>query len=404
MPLSAAGSGITIDPRDRKIMLGAGVLLLLLIGLALLVPNDQPPETEIPSSYSASSGGAKAAYMLLEQQGYNVNRWTDEPKNLPGDPLGVTLVLAIPTDQPSEAERDALDNFVKKGGHVLAVGAPSWGMFKNVKFAPGPLLIARAQFQARLPGRMARAAPEVTMSAGRTMSPQAGQISLYGDDRGDVVVRCLYGKGEIIWWAGATPLTNAGLRDAGSVELLLNSIGPPGTRVLWDEYFHGLQHGVGHLLAQTPLPWALLQCAILLLAAMITFSRRSGPIHEPVEPSRLSPLEYAETLGGLYRRAKATDVAVQVALDRFRMLAARKLGMRPSMNFEELYSALRTRFRFEDDEFIRVLRECEAAAANPKLEKAAALRLTQALQQYSARLKLALVTRDATRDAPGEKS
>ena len=176
--------------------------------------------------------------------------------------------------------------------------------------------------------------------------------------------------------------------------MLLSAIGDRSTRVLWDEHFHGLQQGIGHLLARTPLPWALLQCAIVLLAAMLTFSRRSGPIHEPVEPSRLSPLEYAETLGGLFRRARATDVAVQVALDRFRMLASRKLGRRADAKPEELYSALQSRFHFNDPEFVGVLQQCESARLDSRLDQRTALRLTQALQHYGVRLKFSTAPGD----------
>src|SRR2546422_4760103 len=39
-----------------------------------------------------------------------------------------------------------------------------------------------------------------------------------------------YGKGQVIWWAAATPLSNAGIRQRGNLNLFLNSVGPPGER------------------------------------------------------------------------------------------------------------------------------------------------------------------------------
>ena len=378
------------DPRDRKIIFAGAIVLAALIVLALFVPNDQPEESGVPSSYSAGSGGAKAAYTLLEQEGYEISRWTDVPQMLPEEPAGTTLVLAVPTDAPTETERAAIANFARKGGHVLAVGPSALAIFSDLDKTLSPTSTAntRRRYRALLPGRNARAVPEITMAAGRTWQASPGQLPLYGNDSNSaVVVTIPYGKGDIVWWASATPLTNSGLREAGNIELLLNSVGEPGTRVLWDEYLHGLQQGVGHLLAQTPLPWALVQCGIVLLAAMLTLSRRSGPIHDPVEPPRLSPLEYAETLGGLYRRAKASEVAVQVALERFRMLAGRKLGLRAEMTRESLYAALQSRCQFNDVEFVGVLRECEAVRSDPKLDRHTALKLTRALHDYSVRLK-----------------
>ncbi|MBV8207583.1 MAG: DUF4350 domain-containing protein [Acidobacteria bacterium] len=381
---------LNVDPRDRRMALGALAMLVLLVGLALLLPNDQSAETEVPSSYSASSGGAKAAFLLLGSLGYRVSRWTRPPQELPENATAATLILAIPTDQPGEAERHDVAEFVNRGGRVLAVGIPAMWMFKDAPIRPGQLEAAIKQFPAMVPGAMAQAAPRITMAPYHffTGQPAAGAIGMYGDDRGAVVVRWRQGQGEVVWWAGSTPLTNAGLRYDGSVELLLSSIGEPGRDVLWDEYFHGLQHGVGHVLGNTPLPFALLQCGILLAAAVLTFSRRSGPIYEPLEPSRLSPLEYAETLGGLYRRANAGDVAVQVGLERFRILASRSLGVRPGMPAEQLKAALSSRFRFHDQDFVRILQECEAAPGNVRLERATALRLTRALQRFASHLKI----------------
>ena len=149
-----------------------------------------------------------------------------------------------------------------------------------------------------------------------------------------------------------------------------------------------MRRGVLNLLSTTPLPWVLVQLGVVMLVAMLTFSRRSGPIHEPIEPSRLTPLEYVETLGGLYRRARASDVAVQVALERFRFLLARKLGLRTIASPEELYASLQTRMRFEDPNFVNLLHECESARFDSALDRRAALAMIQALQGYAVKLKL----------------
>ena len=57
--------------------------------------------------------------------------------------------------------------------------------------------------------------------------------------------------------------------------------------------------------------------ALLAIAALLTFSRRSGPLRPVPPPSRLAPLEFVETLGGLYQQAHAASVAVDVYYQRF---------------------------------------------------------------------------------------
>ena len=387
---------LTLDRRDRKIIIAAGCLLGVLVVLAVFVPPDQPSDSEVPSSYSTSSGGAKAAYLLLQEQGYNVTRWTESPTQLPADAQDVTLILANPTDPPTDAERDALRRFVEAGGRVLATNVFAAQMFPDSHFSPGGYTFTRREFPALIPSRITRGAPQITIVPYVRWKSGTGQLALYGDKEGAVVVKYALGKGEVIWWSSATPLTNSGMKEAGNLELFLNCIGERnGTRILWDEYFHGMRRGILHVLSGTPLPWALVQVGMLMLVAMLTFSRRSGPVYEPVEPSRLTPLEYVETLGGLYRRARASDVAVQVALERFRFLLARKLGLRTNASPEELYAALERRMQFDDPDFVSVLHECETARLDSALDRRTALAMIQALQRYAARLKLSTDSGDS---------
>ena len=151
------------------------------------------------------------------------------------------------------------------------------------------------------------------------MSPSAhwgaaspGQLIHYAHDGKGIVVSYHVGKGEVIWWADATPLTNKGIKEAGNLYLLLYSLG--GSRdvhILWDEYFHSYRSSGGSFVSPLLVWCGLGQCGLVFLSVVLTFGRRNAPIRPLVQPSRLSPLEFVNTLGHLYRRTKATRIALE---------------------------------------------------------------------------------------------
>src|SRR5207237_244540 len=121
---------------------------------------------------------------------------------------------------------------------------------------------------------------------------------LYGTDDTLRVVKYPIGKGEVIWWASATPLTNAGLREPGNMEFFLACVGNTDRPVLWDEYFHGYREEASAPIA-APVRWIGGELLLMAAAVLMTYSRRSGPIVSPPIESRASPLEFVRTLGSL---------------------------------------------------------------------------------------------------------
>ena len=99
----------------------------------------------------------------------------------------------------------------------------------------------------------------------------------------------------------------AGSGARSHVELLVNTLGPAGTRtVLWDEFYHGHTRSFWSYLADTPFFFAILQLAAIVGVALFTYARRRRPIRERVLEPRTSPLEFIDTMGGLYERARAS--------------------------------------------------------------------------------------------------
>ena len=137
-----------------------------------------------------------------------------------------------------------------------------------------------------------------------------------------------------------------------------------------------------------------LQCAVLACAALLTFSRRSGPIR-PLRPeSRLAPLEFVETLGGLYQQAHAASVAVDVYHNRFQYWITRRLGVASNASPEELDRAVRERWGLDENDFLPTLQAAAAARYRPDLSQNEALTIVQSLYAYATKLKLFSISKE----------
>lgn len=216
-------------------------------------------------------------------------------------------------------------------------------------------------------------------------------LAYYGDADGSTVVRYRVGKGEVIWWAGSMPLENRGLRQASNLVLFLNSVGRlEGTRVLWDEYFHGQRPGFWSYIKRTPIPWSAVQFLVLALALLVTFARRHGPLRPATTAGiRLSPLEFVETVGELYARKHAAAGALEIAYHRFRFLLLRRLGLPDAATPAEIGRGVRERLGWTTPGLEETLHCSENAVKAAALRETEALRLIKELHDYARRFRLA---------------
>jgi hypothetical protein len=380
---------IQLSAGDRKLFLIAGGAFLFLVVAALILTKGPDNTDEIPTTYSVDSGGAKAAYLLLKASGYTVERWEQSPSELP-EAAGITLILAEPSDAPKTEERNRLRQFVENGGHIISTG-PFVGFYLPENgIVPDPLSgMTWKKLSALSPSSITQAASQITLAPQAYWKTESFVLPLYGDGDKQMVVKYKFGKGEVVWWASATPLTNAGLREPGNLEFFLACIGSePKTRILWDEYFHGYRRSLTASIQSSPVKWIFLQFALFTLAILLTYSRRSGPISIPAGEVRLSPLEFVRTLGALYKQANAASVAVDISYHRFRYWLTRRLGMASNASVDELERAIRERWNFQDANFSATLRDCESAPYDNTLKPRVALRLVRSLDDYAAKLKL----------------
>ncbi|MBZ5652782.1 MAG: DUF4350 domain-containing protein [Acidobacteriia bacterium] len=374
---------------DRKILLISAGVFLVLVAAALLLVRGTSSEQDIPSAYSAASGGCKAAFLLLQESGYRVQAW-ERPLSELTDPKGKTLVIVQPASFPPKEEREKLEQFLRSGGRLIAAGRFSGYYLPLNEATPNPLSgTTWRQIPALSLSPITRAAPEITMAPQGYWRPSSGAVGLYGETDKPVAVEYTIGEGKVLWLAEATPLTNAGLKETGNLEFLLAAVGSPDqSEVLWDEYVHGYETSAATSASSRVIGWIGLQLAVFAVAILLTYSRRSGPVWIPQDEVRLSPLEFVRTLGSLYEHAKAGNVAVEISYQRFRYLLTRRLGLSNNASVDDLGRAVRERWGLQDEEFTLALSESESCRYDPNVPASTALRLVQALFDYAVRLKL----------------
>lgn len=381
-----------LEKSERKLVFGAGVLLVILVVVSALV---SPPEnangTGGASSYSAQWSGTKAGYLFLQGMGYRVERWESQPQELPDEAAeeGAVLVLAEPSQRPTEGDKRTIRMFLQRGGTVLAAGAKAAEFLPDAeKFEEGEKFAVYETFRPVGVSPLVRGAQEIRMNSPERWKP-AGQSEMivYGNEMTAAVVTMSVGKGQVIWWADSYPMTNGGLRDANNAQFFLNSVGEPdGRQIYWDEYFHGVESSFWSYLEKTPAPWGMVQIGIVFLAVLLTFSRRTGPVRVPQNTSKLPPLEFVETLGDLYQAAHAGTTAVRIMYERLRFQLLRTLGLPGTASSRELAQSASDALRWNRREIAAVLEKSEQAKRGHAMEEKECLALVKQLYSYNQKL------------------
>jgi Domain of unknown function (DUF4350) len=371
---------------DLKILIVGGVAMLALTGLSFLAapPDNAPRETG--SSYAPGPDGAKAAFLLLRELGHDVERSFEPFATLHADPSRTLLLLTDPTRQSSEQDRAALLRFVDAGGTVVAAGATA------APFLPG--LTEREireesgeprTYVAAFPSPLARHVTSIQMSPPpRRIHPDyAVWIQVFADSADPGVLTARRGTGRLIWWASSGPLSNAAIHEPGHLDLLLNAVGPPrARRILWDEYYHGHARSLWSYASGTPVAWSLAQLGLIAAVALFTFGRYVGPPRSRVVVPRTSPLEFVDTMGGLYERAHTAGAAVATARAYVRRRLLARAGIPASSTDERLASVLASRFGVDGPEVRALLERSEVP--DPPVKEADAVLLVQQLQRLAA--------------------
>ena len=385
----------SLDPKDRRMLyIVLGLVAVLFVLLAVFTPAQDPNRNQVPSSYLTGRHGAKAAFTLLQQSGYTVERWEQPLGDLAAQAGPTTVLILAEPFFTGKEDRKAIATILAEGGRVLATGyvgglllpQNAVTMGKEVTFAAceakpeglqplaggGPIWIV-PRFSWRAKSGMA--------SKVRTAYTCAGE---------PVVVEYSAGKGHVVWWASSTPLENGSITRGGNLELLLNSIAPAGAgasaqglHVYWDESLHGQVHTQWEY-AKGPI-WPLLWLGAMALALLVilSYSRRSGPVRALPQAPRTTPIEFLHALGALYRSTGAASTALQVAWERFRAQIALLTGQRTfNLHAVELAVVIERRFGFAAKGMEADLIAAEEACSDDALKPRRALALVKALRRH----------------------
>lgn len=385
--------------RQNRLVIVLAIVTLTIMSAVAYLQSEQDKGGGHPSSYSNLPKGGKAAYLLLQQSGYPVERWDRLPQNLPTDAQGILLIVASPESYPRSEESDAFARFLLHGGTILAAGMLPDAFVTQADATTGELRVGGIECKPAAPTRLTRGGSISMDGVFKWASDDTTPLVHFVDNHGNaVVVSYPAGKGSVVWWASAWPLENAGIREKNNLELLLNSASGY-KRVLWDEYYHNEHTAAAGHKPVVAYKWALGQLALMAIALVLTFSRRSGPLVPRLQPSRLAPLEFVETLGNLFRRAHSTHVAIEIAFQRFRQIAVRRLGIRGTSNASEIVEAMSQRGFPLPESTAALVRASEAAANDSTLTEKSALQYVRALN-FAARAMEPANTNPAEKTAP----
>lgn len=334
--------------RDTRLAIGILVLLVLATTFAALQKETQQRYPPL-SSLSSAPDGALALKLWVQELQYEVNEQVLGSFIPPKD---VSILLMLDPILPAESELQAVDDWVEAGGTFIAIGE-QYGMYSLVDHYRFSL--SYLSEQNRVP---ARETP--LLSSPPAMDLKNAKVSFaLQSERDDFIVLVTYqgqpvvvsfeqGQGRVILGTVAGSFTNAGLKQPGNPELVLNILALAQTKgpVWFDEWHHGLRTGEqilgpSEFLRRTPVGRSLLFIVFAVLIVLFMQGRGFGrPVPLPQEIRRRGALEHVTGVANLSRRAAHRSAVMM----HYHQQIKRKLGQRyrldPNMNDREYVDEL----------------------------------------------------------------
>lgn len=334
--------------RDTKLAIGILVLLVLVTTFAALQQKTQQRYPSL-STFSSAPNGALALKLWVKELQYEVDEQILE-NFIP--PENVSILLMLEPILPTEIELDALDNWVEAGGTLIAIGE-QYGMVSltdHYRFDLNFLSEQSSWPVSETP--LLSSPPAVDLKQARALyalqSERDDFVVLVTYQGQPVVVSFEQGQGRVILGTIAESFTNAGLKQPGTPELVLNILALAQTKgtVWFDEWHHGVRAsdeilGPAEFLRQTPVGRSLLFITIAIFIVFFMQGRGFGrPVPLPQEIRRRGALEHVTGIANLSRRAAHRSAVMM----HYHQQIKRKLGQRyrldPNLDDKEYVDAL----------------------------------------------------------------
>jgi len=351
--------------RDTKLSIGI-LLLLVLVTIFAAIQNQAQQENPKLSSISSTPDGALALKLWVQKLHYNVDEQV-LPNFLP--PKNVSTLFMLEPLFPTEDELQALDDWVDAGGTLIAIGE-QYGMYSLIdhyKFdflylsdQNGPPATENPLFDSPAALDLNRAKVRIALQSGRD-----DFVVLVAEKGQPVLVSFEQGKGRVILGTMTESFTNAGLKETGNPELVLNILALAQTKgAIWfDEWHHGVRSGEqilgpSEFLRRTPVGRSIHFAALIIFLVLFIQGRGFGrPVPLLQETRRRGALEHITGIANLSRRA-AHRSAVML---QYHQQIKRKLGQRyrldPNMDDREYVDTLAGyNTSLEKDELLSLLK------------------------------------------------
>jgi hypothetical protein len=363
--------------RQLRDLLLIAALFGVLIAFVVVGPSRTPPlAPDAPTTYSRAPTGALALYEWTRAMGYDARRLEYRPFELTDD--DAVLVMLNPSAAISKDHARHIRTWVERGGTLIfAEDTPAlFGLSDalldelqmRMTVITGTQMIERAPALQPVfdqpPVRELNARPQ------RALAPQRNDYApLFGAAGQTLIAGIRVGQGYAYISATTHPFTNSGLRDRQHAALVLNMLrrAPPGGRILFDEYHHGLVAPPAPTdgLLRTPWGWAGIYAVTVTALFLLLGGRRFGravPLREEVE--RRSSAEYVESIADLYQRGGKRAYMLRHFYASFKRRLAQPYGINPQVDDREFVYQLARLRPIDEAALLALLAQLRATPAS----------------------------------------
>lgn len=362
--------------RLRDLLLIAA-LFGVLIAFVVVGPGRSPslaPDT--PTTYSSEPAGSLALYEWTRAMGYDARRLEYRPFELTDE--DDVLVMLNPSEAISREHARRILTWVERGGTLIfAEDTPAVLNISDALLEALQMrmtVITGTQVIERVPAlQPVFDQPPVhalTVRTRRMLAPLRNDYApLFGVPGQILIAGVRIGQGYAYVSATVHPFTNSGLRDQQHAALVLNMLrrAPPGGRVLFDEYHHGLVAPPAPTdgLLRTPWGWAGIYAATVTALFLLLGGRRFGravPLKEEIE--RRSSAEYVESIADLYQRGGKRAYMLRHFYTDFKRRLAQPYGINPQTDDHEFVYQLKRVRPIDEAALLALLAQLQAAPAS----------------------------------------